>query len=410
LGTATTAAKTFNRKSENLRSQPLASLPDGKPLLLFERFGGRFNNQIFQFVSALQHAHLLGRKLVVPPASRGVDWDGMMSPELKLWDLEHLHSKYDVDFYDSRKYPPDKFPGFLASECQNGWAWKVPPGCRVTSGDRLQLLNRRDDAAWFKKYSFASCPVLNLGGRHGLMFCGQHYRFCGDAASQRVAYRIYPHLLPHPDLLSLPMVRAMQAQAPFALSVHSRTAGGANVGNGDTSICSKGVSTVLSKHAPGCPLARFARACAIWEQGAIADMAALTSPLVTTKSFFLAHDAVHDWSGDVRAITMPTFPTSYFDMSNLSTAGYRPEVGAQHHPSVSDAAQIATLLLDIHFLTQSEFFIGNLYSTLSFNVCIRRGEENRDKSNICAVLLHPESPHGVCVGERRKRLLHVVHA
>ena len=72
------------------------------------------------------------------------------------------------------------------------------------------------------------------------------------------------------------------------------------------------------------------------------------------------------------------------------------ERSSQHHPSLEEAKDVAALILDIHFLTQGKFFIGNLYSTLSFNVCARRGEARQDESNICSLLLHPDSEHGKC--------------
>ncbi|KAK1745088.1 hypothetical protein QTG54_004379 [Skeletonema marinoi] len=49
----------------------------GKRLLTYKRFGGRLNNQLFQFITALQHAKVLKRTLVVPDEVREVDWTGM---------------------------------------------------------------------------------------------------------------------------------------------------------------------------------------------------------------------------------------------------------------------------------------------------------------------------------------------
>ena len=79
------------------RGQPLLVEPPRR-FVTYERYGGRFNNQIFQLAVAFQVSKRFGLTLVVPYETRKVDWTGMFESRegtLPVWDLATLDDEYD---------------------------------------------------------------------------------------------------------------------------------------------------------------------------------------------------------------------------------------------------------------------------------------------------------------------------
>ncbi|KAL7463674.1 hypothetical protein ACHAXS_004034 [Conticribra weissflogii] len=214
--------------SNNQLYQPIQK---GKRLLTYKRFGGRLNNQLFQFITALQHAKVLKRTFVVPDEVREVDWTGMLDTSFEIWDLSSLNEAYDIDW--TTALSPD---------------FEVPEECVLSPRDGTALLKGGPELwlEWDEK-----CPdIIDLAGNTGLLFCDGQHQFCGDAEAQEMAYDIYRHLKLSPSLMQyIPSKsKEFKDQGFDELAVHSRRAG---EGGYSWELCIKGNQRTCIGHVEG---------------------------------------------------------------------------------------------------------------------------------------------------------------
>ena len=202
----------------------------GKRLLTYGRFGGRLNNQLFQFISALQHAKVLKRTFVVPNEVREMDWTGMLDTGYDIWDLESLNDSYDIDWTTGLS------ADFVTS---------IPEDCVMAPAEARQILNG-GTILW--KHWDEKCPdVIDIGGKTGLLFCKQQHQFCGDYEAKMEAYKIYNHMKLSRSLIQyIPSKRVEFKNKGFdELAVHSRRAG---EGGYDWEMCVKGNTRTCRDH------------------------------------------------------------------------------------------------------------------------------------------------------------------
>ena len=261
----------------------------GKRLLYYGRFGGRLNNQLFQFITALQHAKVLKRTLVVPNEVRDVDWTGMFDG-FGIWDLESLNNAYDIDWKTGLS------PDFVLTE--------IPDECIMTPRESTSILNGGPKLweEWDKK-----CPdVIDIGGKTGLLFCQQQHQFCGNEEAQREAYKIYDHIkLSHSLMQNIPSKKEEFKNKGFdELAIHSRRAG---EGGYDWELCVNGNTRTCKHHIAGSDQKRFCDErtmkgnCAAWLdlEYQIKSKWALKKSQKDYK-FVLASDGTHDWNIDFK--------------------------------------------------------------------------------------------------------------
>jgi hypothetical protein len=211
----------------------------GKRLLTYGRFGGRLNNQLFQFITALQHAKVLKRTLVVPNEVREVDWTGMFDVGFDVWDLKSLNEKYDIDWTTG-----------LSSDFSSS----IPDDCVIAPAEGRRMLNGGPNLwkKWDKK-----CPdVIDLGGKTGLLFCKQQHQFCGDYEAKMEAYKIYSYIKLSRSLIQyIPSKRDEFKNRGFdELAVHGRRAG---EGKYDWEMCVKGNTRTCRDHIDGLDQDKF---------------------------------------------------------------------------------------------------------------------------------------------------------
>ena len=261
----------------------------GRRFLTYGRFGGRLNNQLFQFITALQHAKVLKRTLIVPDEVRDVDWTGMFDVGFGIWDLESLNDTYDIDWTTGLSA---NFSSSIASDC----VLSPKEGRRLLSGGPA-LWN-----AWDTK-----CPdVIDLAGKTGLLFCEQQHQFCGDYEAKMEAYKIYRHIKLSPSLLQyIPSKRKeFNVERFHELAIHSRRAG---EGGFDWELCSNGNTRTCKGHTTGnaqdffCDIRTMKGNCAVWLDldYQIKSKSALKENQEDYR-FVLASDGAHDWSIDFK--------------------------------------------------------------------------------------------------------------
>ena len=368
----------------------------GKRLLTYKRFGGRLNNQLFQFITALQHAVVLKRTLVVPDEIREVDWTGMFDTAFGIWDIDALNARYDIDWVSGLS---DNFT--------------IPDECLMHWKDAPKLLNGGPNhwEEWDKK-----CPdVINIAGNTGLLFCERQHQFCGDTEAQLAAYEIYSHLKLSSEIMEyIPSKREEFKNAGYnEMAIHSRRAG---EGGYDWKLCIDGNRKTCSHHLDlengnkFCDQRTMKGNCAIWM-----DLEyQIKSKNVLKKSqkdyrFVLASDGTHDWSIDfdgqfvvanntdwllalkdkamieVKAgKSVETMATSSFAKERLKN---QKDMSRIH--GTMDA--LTATLLDLFSLVDSKYLLGAYYSTLSFNACYFRGVARMYDSNMCWMLMHSET-------------------
>ena len=285
-----------------LNSEIYQPAKKGRRLLTYKRFGGRLNNQLFQFITALQHAKVLKRTLVVPNEIRDVDWTGMFDVGLGIWDLESLNNEYDIDWTTGLT------PEFAITGKDAGQRYindeAIPKECMLHWKKSPQLLNGGPDL--WRSYD-EKCPdVIDIAGNTGLLFCGQQHRFCGDEEAQLEAYKIYSHIKLSPSLMQyIPSRRKeFRNQGYDELAIHSRRAG---EGAYNWELCVNGNKKTCIGHLSGddrakfCDLRTMTGNCAVWVdlEYQIKSKSAL-KPNQKDYRFVLASDGTHDWSIDFK--------------------------------------------------------------------------------------------------------------
>jgi len=341
---------------------------DTRRYLTYERFPGQLGNQLFQLVSAIQHAHLLGRTLIIPPERRKEEWTGMFQPELQMWNLSSLRRTYDIEFYTDEEHK-ELLEGQQDEHSE----------CYVQFRKFSDLLPKTKEEGKGDFYD-EHCPILNLGGKRGLLMSSQN-RFFGNATEEQFAYEVYQHLGLHSKLAEqLP-------REHFKIGVDSHTHGmDREIRNGDKGICIRGVTKTLQQliQAPisANELNTTLAQCALWERGALD---AQTGLAMQELDFLLVHDGAHRWNktywknmhefnpvGKVDAdLTQQTQPLDQYKFTKV------------------DVERMSKSLLGMFALVQPNFFVGNLYSTFSLTVCMMRGETKKFDSNICRILMQP---------------------
>jgi hypothetical protein len=92
-------------------------------LLTYKRHGGRLNNQLIQFLGAIQHGRVLKRKLIIPDEKVAVEWTGLLDEAFDIWDLSSLKNEYDIDwelgldFYKERAEKEGLLRSQIPKEC-----------------------------------------------------------------------------------------------------------------------------------------------------------------------------------------------------------------------------------------------------------------------------------------------------
>ena len=368
----------------------------GKRLLTYKRFGGRLNNQLFQFITALQHAKVLKRTLVVPDEIREVDWTGMFDTAFGIWDIDALNAAYDIDWVsglDPQFQTPD--------ECLMHWS----------EAPKLLKGGPKHWEEWDKK-----CPdIINIAGNTGLLFCERQHQFCGDAEAQKAAYEIYSHLKLSSEIMEyIPSKREEFKNMGYdEMAIHSRRAG---EGGYDWELCITGNRKTCIHHVDKdlssqfCDERTMKGNCAIWM-----DLEyQIKSKSVMKKNekdyrFVLASDGTHDWSIDFdgqfvvanntewllklekKALENVKGEKSVEEMATSSFAKQRlkNEKDLSRIHSTMDA--LTATLLDLFSLVDSKYLLGAYYSTLSFNACYFRGVDRMYDSNMCWMLMHSET-------------------
>ncbi|KAL7508779.1 hypothetical protein ACHAXN_005857 [Cyclotella atomus] len=368
----------------------------GKRLLTYRRFGGRLNNQLFQFITALQHAKVLKRTLVVPDEIREVDWTGMFDTAFGIWDIDALNAAYDIDWVSALD------PTFT-----------TPDECLMHWREAPQLLEGgpKHWEEWDKK-----CPdIINIAGNTGLLFCERQHQFCGDSEAQKAAYEIYSHLRLSPEIMEyIPSKREEFKNAGYnEMAIHSRRAG---EGGYDWELCIGGNRKTCSHHLDGengvkfCDERTMKGNCAIWMdlEYQIKSKSALKKNQKDYR-FVLASDGTHDWSIDYDGQFVVANNTEWLmslekkaleevksgkSVEAMATSSFAKErlknkKDLSNIHGTMDA--LTATLLDLFSLVDSKYLLGAYYSTLSFNACYFRGVDRMYDSNMCWMLMHSET-------------------
>jgi hypothetical protein len=369
----------------------------GKRLLTYKRFGGRLNNQLFQFITALQHAKVLKRTFVVPDEVREVDWTGMFDTTFGIWDIDRLNAAYDIDWRSG-----------LSQDFQNS----IPEECVLSPVEGRALLNSGPQLweEWDRM-----CPdVIDLAGNTGLLFCKQQHQFCGDSEAQLEAYQIYSHFALSPSLLQhIPSKKEVfKGKGYDELAIHSRRAG---EGMYDWEMCVKGNSRTCRGHVEDrryCDERTMKGNCAIWLD---IDYQIKSKKFLKKNEkdyrFVLASDGTHDWNIDFDGQFIVANNTDWLleldkrirdeiengrSIQDLSVSSFAREKLAQGRdlsPLKSSIDAVTATLLDLFSLVDSKYLLGGYYSTLSLNACFLRGLGRMYDSNMCWMLMHPNSKY-----------------
>lgn len=387
--------------TETKNSEMYQPAKEGKRLLTYKRFGGRLNNQLFQFITALQHAKVLKRTFVVPDEVREVDWTGMFDTTFGIWDIDRLNAAYDIDWTSG-----------LSQDFQNS----IPEECVLSPVEGRTLLNGGPQRweEWDKK-----CPdVIDLAGNTGLLFCKQQHQFCGDSEAQLEAYQIYSHFALSPSLLEhIPSKKEeFKGKGYDELAIHSRRAG---EGMYDWEMCVKGNSRTCRGHVDitdrrYCDARTMKGNCAIWLD--IDYQIKSKKFLKKTERdyrFVLASDGTHDWNTDFDGQFIVANNTDWLldldkkisseiekgrliqDLTVSSFARKKLSKDRDLSPLKSPLDALTATLLDLFSLVDSKYLLGGYYSTLSLNACFLRGLDRMYDSNMCWMLMHPNNNFSV---------------
>lgn len=379
----------------------------GKRLLTYKRFGGRLNNQLFQFITALQHAKVLKRTLVVPDEIREVDWTGMFDTAFGIWDIDSLNAAYDIDWKSGLD------PNF-----------NVPDECLMHWKEAPKLLNGGPNH--WKEWD-AKCPdVINIAGNTGLLFCERQHQFCGDAEAQLAAYEIYRHLKLSSKIMEyIPSKRKEFENLGYdEMAIHSRRAG---EGGYDWELCIAGNRKTCRHHVDisnepkFCDERTMKGNCAIWMdlEYQVKSKSAL-KPNQQDYRFVLASDGTHDWSIDFDGQFVVANNTDWLlslensaleevrtgkSVETMATSRFAKErLKGQNDLSKIHATMdaLTATLLDLFSLVDSKYLLGAYYSTLSFNACYFRGVDRMYDSNMCWMLMHSETKLAIPPPENKR--------
>lgn len=367
-----------------------------KGILTYKRFGGRLNNQIFQFVAALQHAVVLNRTLVVPPETNAVEWTAMFDVQLKVWDLSHLNAAYSIDWTSAVRDPVN-----------------VPDRCTLTSKDQKEFLSAGLDV--WKQWEDKCPDAIDIGGQGGLLFCRQQHRFCGNASVEKVAFDIVRKLRLSQNLINvLPSAHPEYFTKGYsALAIHSRRAG---EGSYSMDICTKGNRRTCQQHVNKklwntyCDDRTMQGNCAVWTNLDYQIKSETVRKLGGNEvyRFVLASDGTHDWSTDYKGQYLIANNTKYLLMLEMDATMSRPllrrnvqskyatELANIGFPRfIQELDRLTSTLLDLFSLVEPVYLLGAFYSTLSLNACLLRGVERIYNSNMCWMLMHPETDEAI---------------
>ncbi|KAL3796789.1 hypothetical protein HJC23_010936 [Cyclotella cryptica] len=355
----------------------------GKRLLTYKRFGGRLNNQLFQFITALQHAKALKRTLVVPDEIREVDWTGMFDTAFGIWDMDSLNQAYDIDW---------------TSGLSNDFV--TPDECLMHWSEAPQLL--KGGPSHWEEWD-AKCPdVINIAGNTGLLFCERQHQFCGDAEAQREAYEIYRHLKLSEDILEyIPSKREEFKDLGYdQMAIHSRRAGegGYNWELGNRKTCIHHLD--LENGGRFCDERTMKGNCAVWMDldYQVKSKSALKKSEKDYR-FVLASDGTHDWSIDFNGQFVVANNTEWLlslekRALDKVKSGKSLEKAEKSKGFVSDMGNVGCAYGNasrLIFLGRFQIPFGAYYSTLSFNACYFRGVDRMYDSNMCWMLMHSET-------------------
>ena len=318
--------------------------PKPTKYVTYDRYGGRFNNQLFAMASAAATAKMLGRTLVLPVEKRSVDWTGIFDNVETIWDLKNVEEEFDI----------------IRSHEYSRFGIKIPKECVIDIRKIYQDKSLGEE-----------CEIISLGGGTRPLYCKKQL-FCGAASYQRMAYEFYHSLKLVPRLQKI-----VDAYPVYKLGLHSRSF----LGSGNKAMCPSKSKEVIRHHLTG-------------SDNKIEEMVKLICTTRDKDNFKkLAKMYNHTVNKNmVYAIDYPEYNVmgghkfERFDtgQSNLGIKFWG------YSPKIKDMDNIVQILLEQRILAKTSFFFGNVFSTLSLTICILRGEEKRWSSNVCGLLLHPD--------------------
>ena len=373
----------------------------GKRLLTYKRFGGSLNNQLLQFIAALQHAKVLKRTLVVPDEISEVDWTGMFDTAFGIWDIDSLNRAYDIDWRTG-----------LSED------FVTPDECYMHSSEAPRLLT--GGPSHWEEWD-AKCPdVINIAGNTGLLFCQRQHQFCGDAEAQREAYEIYSHLKLSDEILEyIPSRRKEFKNLGYdQMAIHSRWEA---EGGYDWELCIQRNSKMCNHHLNWENRERFCDErtmqgnCAVWMDldYQVKSRSALKKNEKDYR-FVLASDGTHDWTIDFDGQFVVANNTEWLlslekralglvkagnslesDMATSSFAKERLKNQKDLSRIWGTVDALTATLLDLFSLVDPKYLLGAFDSTLSFNACYFRGVDRMYDSNMCWMLMHSETKSAI---------------
>lgn len=314
-----------------------------KKYVTFDRYGGRMNNQLFQMAAAAAAAKTLGRTLILPVEKRIVDWVGIYD-DAGIWDLSELEEKFDI----IRVHEYSREP------------LKIPKECKI------------DIRHIFKNKLLGNeCEIISLGGGTRQLYCKKQ-KFCGTAEEQRMAYTFYQSLR-----VGRRLQKIIDDYPVYELGLHSRSF----LGSGNKEMCPSKSLSVLSNHLflIDDKLKKMVNLiCTTREGENFKELAGFYNKTVDKNMVYAIDYPEFSVAGGHKFERFKT------NESNLGIAFWG------YNPRVKDIENIVQIILEQRILAKSKFFFGNVFSTLSFTICILRGEEKRWSSNVCGLLMHPE--------------------
>jgi hypothetical protein len=314
-----------------------------KKFITYDRYGGRFSNQLFQLGAAAAAAKAFDRTLILPVEKRVVDFTGIYD-KVPFWDLSLMEEKFNI--IRSHEYSTNKL--------------MVPKRCQI---DIRELFK--------KKIIPENCTVVSLGGATSQLFCHKQ-RFCGTAKDQRYAYAFYQSLRLAPKYQKI-----IDDYPVYDVGLHSRSFMGSN----DPKLCEKKGMEVLRHHLKTIndkTRKMLELSCKTREGKNFKELAKMYNKTIENSIYGI----------DYPQFTVPG-ASHKFERFKTGVSNHRVEYWG-FSPSRIELYNIVQILIEQRILSKSKFFFGNIYSSLSLAICSIRGEERKWESNICGLILHPE--------------------